>query len=164
MSCGSSDRAPTPGVATLPGQDAYGAIAEIVGLLDADSTTDWSKVDLEKLRQHLVDMSLVTLQSRVAQHAVPGGIDMTITGDERTAAAIRRMVTSHARQLGPLGLAATADPVDGGVHFVVTAADRRDARLASRVQGLGFIGLMTLGAHHTVHHLALARGLAMAGH
>ena len=32
---------------TLPGQDAFGAIQEIVGKLDADPNTDWSKVDLE---------------------------------------------------------------------------------------------------------------------
>jgi hypothetical protein len=148
----------------LPGQDAYGAISEIVRLLEADPQTDWSRVDVEKLRQHLIDMNVVTLQSRVMQHAVPGGIDMTVTGDGRTEAAIRRMVTSHAIQLGALGLTAKSEPVAGGVHFVVTARDPADTKLASKIQGLGFIGIMSLGAHHAVHHLALARGVAMAGH
>ena len=32
---------------TMPGQDAFGAIQEIVQILDADPKTDWSKVDLE---------------------------------------------------------------------------------------------------------------------
>jgi hypothetical protein len=36
---------------TMPGQDAFGAIQEIVQILDADPMTDWSKVDLEGLRQ-----------------------------------------------------------------------------------------------------------------
>ena len=40
----------------MPGQDAFGAIQEIVQILDADPKTDWSKVDLEALRQHLIDM------------------------------------------------------------------------------------------------------------
>ena len=45
---------------TMPGQDAFGAIQEIVGILDADPKTDWSKVDLEALRQHLIDMNEIT--------------------------------------------------------------------------------------------------------
>ncbi|MFI5002553.1 MAG: hypothetical protein ACHQK9_21925, partial [Reyranellales bacterium] len=47
----------------LPGQDAFGAIQEIVRLLEADPKTDWSKVDLEGLRQHLIDMNEVTLKA-----------------------------------------------------------------------------------------------------
>lgn len=149
---------------TLPGQDAYGAISEIVRLLDADPSTDWSKVDIESLRQHLIDMNVVTLQSRVVQRAVPGGVDMTITGDGRTEAAIRRMVSAHARQLGAEGMTASSEAVAGGVHFVVTATDPTNVRLVSRIRGLGFIGIMTVGAHHAVHHMAMARGMSMAGH
>jgi len=37
----------TAGVPTMP--DAFGAIAEIVRILEADPTTDWAKVDLERL-------------------------------------------------------------------------------------------------------------------
>ena len=40
---------------TMPGQDAFGAIQEIVQILEADPKTDWSKVELEGLRQHLID-------------------------------------------------------------------------------------------------------------
>jgi len=43
----------------MVGQDAFGAIREIVRILDADPKTDWSKVDLEALRQHLIDMNEV---------------------------------------------------------------------------------------------------------
>ena len=39
---------------TRPGQDAFAAIQAIVQILDADPQTDWSKVDLEALRQHLI--------------------------------------------------------------------------------------------------------------
>ena len=45
---------------TMPGQDAFGAIQEIVQILDADPKTDWSKVDLDALRQHLIDMNEIT--------------------------------------------------------------------------------------------------------
>src|ERR1700746_480633 len=48
---------------TMPGQDAFGAIQEIVQILDADPKTDWSKVDLEALRQHLIDMNEAKLRA-----------------------------------------------------------------------------------------------------
>ena len=48
---------------TMPGQDAFGAIQEIVRILESDPKTKWSKVNLEALRQHLIDMSEVTLKA-----------------------------------------------------------------------------------------------------
>jgi hypothetical protein len=53
------------GSPTQPGQSAFAAIQEIVGILDADPKTDWSKVDIEALRQHLIDMNNVTLLADV---------------------------------------------------------------------------------------------------
>ena len=57
---------------TLPSQDAFGAIQEIVRTLDADPNTDWSKVDLEALRQHLIDMNEVTLRADAAPKQIDG--------------------------------------------------------------------------------------------
>jgi hypothetical protein len=89
-----------PGTSTtMPGQDAFAAIAEVVRLLDADPQTDWSKVDLERLRQHLIDMNEVVLRSEVKQTPVPGGLAMEITGTGRTERAIRAMVVPHAAEL-----------------------------------------------------------------
>ncbi|HYD54866.1 MAG TPA: hypothetical protein VEA99_19685, partial [Gemmatimonadaceae bacterium] len=134
------------------------AIAEIVRLLEADSTTDWSAVDLERVRRHLVDMHEVTLRSTVASRTVPGGLEMLVTGAGRTTSAIRDMTTVHAEQLTALGMVARATPVPGGVRFTVVARDTADARLVAKIRGLGFIGVMTLGEHHAAHHLAMARG------
>jgi hypothetical protein len=47
-----SHAAPQP---TEPGQGAFAAIAEIIALLEADPNTDWSKVDITALREHLVE-------------------------------------------------------------------------------------------------------------
>jgi len=149
---------------TLPGQDAYGAIAEVVRLLQHDSTTDWSKVDLEALRAHLIDMNAVTLRSVVSQRAVPGGLEMLVTGDSATAESIRRMTSAHATTLPTLGLAGVVTPVANGVRLVVTAADPRNAALVTQIRGLGFAGVMALGNHHAAHHLAIAKGAAAAGH
>lgn len=61
-------------VPASPGQDAFGAIQEIVRILESDLTTDWSKVNLERLRQHLIDMNDVTLRSEVKSVVAPGGL------------------------------------------------------------------------------------------
>jgi hypothetical protein len=153
------------GVPRSPGQAAFGAIAEIVQLLDADPRTDWSRVDLERLRQHLIDMNEVVLRAEVTASAVPGGLAMDVTGAGRTERAIRAMVVPHAGELDRTpGLAAKAESIPGGARLTVTARDAGDARAVARVRGLGFIGLLTLGAHHQPHHLAMARGEAMPGH
>jgi hypothetical protein len=51
-----------------------------------------------------------------------------------------------------------------GVRLLVTAPDPADAAVVARIRGLGFIGLMATGDHHTAHHMALARGDAMTDH
>jgi hypothetical protein len=48
-----------------PGQGAFAAIQEIVEILEADPETDWSKVDIGALRQHLIDMDNVALHAQV---------------------------------------------------------------------------------------------------
>jgi hypothetical protein len=160
-----SGPAAATGVPTLPGQDAFGAIAEIVRILQADPKTDWSRVDLERLRQHLIDMHEVVLHAAVKARAVPGGLVMDVTGVGRTESAIRAMVVPHAAELDRMsGLAAKTEPIPGGVRLAVSARDAQDATTVARVRGLGFIGLLTLGAHHQPHHLAMARGEAMPGH
>jgi hypothetical protein len=154
--------APTkcPGeIPTSPGQAAFGAISEVVQLLKADPNTDWSKVNVEALRQHLIDMDEVTMHSAVTQRNVPGGIQVDVAGSGRGAAAIKRMALSHTKMLDEgTEYHATATAIPGGARITVTAKDASDARLVAVIRGLGFAGLMTEGAHHAPHHLAIARG------
>jgi hypothetical protein len=147
------------GVPTLPGQGAFGTIAEIVRILESDPQTDWTQVNLERLRQHLIDMHDVVLRAAVKPSPVPDGLVMDVTGAGRTEAAIRAMVVPHAAELDRMpGLAAKTESIPGGVRLTVTAREAGDAMAVARVRGLGFIGLLTLGAHHQPHHLAMARG------
>jgi hypothetical protein len=47
------------------------------------------------------------------------------------------------------------------------AKDPADSATVARIRGLGFAGLLTQGAHHQAHHLAMARGgdpTAAGGH
>ena len=149
---------------TMPGQDAFGAIAEVVRILDADPATDWSKVDLERLRQHLIDMNEVVLRAAVKQTLVPDGLAMEITGTGRTEQAIGAMVVPHAVELDRMpAFAARTETIPGGVRLIVVARKPEAAAVVARIRGLGFAGLITEGAHHQAHHLAMARGEAL-GH
>ena len=151
------------GAPTMPGQDAFGAIAEVVQMLDADPSTDWSKVDLERLRQHLIDMNEVVLRSRVRQTSVPGGLAMDVTGTGRTEQAIRAMLVPHAAELDRMPTFATRTAsIPGGVRLTVTAKSPDDTNAVARLRGLGFIGLLMVGAHHGPHHLAMAKGETFA--
>jgi hypothetical protein len=153
------------GAPTMPGQDAFGAIAEVVRILEADPATDWTKVDIERLRQHLIDMNEVVLRSEVKQTAVPGGLAMEIVGTGRTEQAIRAMVVPHAVELDRMPeWSAKTEPIAGGTRLTVLAKSLDDVKLVARIRGLGFAGLITEGAHHQPHHLAMARGEALAGH
>jgi len=153
------------GVPTLPGQDAFGAIQEIVRLLEADPATDWSKVNLERLRQHLIDMNEVTLRSEVKATVVPAGLTMDVTGSGRTEQAIRRMVVPHTVELNSMPQwSARTEEIPGGLRLTVVAKNPDDAQSVARIRGLGFIGLLVQGGHHQPHHLAMARGAAMPGH
>ncbi len=150
---------------TLAGQDAFGAIAEVVRIIEADPATDWSKVDVERLRQHLIDMNEVVLRSAVRPAPVPGGLAMEITGTGRTEQAIRAMVVAHAVELDRMPeWSARSEAIPGGVRLTVIAKRADDAALVARIRGLGFAGLLTEGPHHQPHHLAIAKGQAPAGH
>ena len=155
-----------PGAApTEPGQAAFAALAEVVRLLDADPATDWSRVSLERLRQHLIDMNEVVLRARVSARPVDGGLVMDVTGEGRTARALDAMLRPHAAELERMeAYAARAEPIPGGVRLTVTAKRPADARAVARLRALGFVGLLTEGGHHGPHHLALARGELVGGH
>jgi hypothetical protein len=144
------------------GQAAFAAIGEIVAMLEADPDIDWSKVRIADLRDHLVDMSAVTLRATVAATAVDGGHSMTITGSGRTRGALRRMVPAHAVELDAMDAwSATAEATPEGARLTVTAPD---PALQAKIRALGFFGLMATGGHHQAHHLAMARGMAVHRH
>lgn len=138
------------------GQSAFGALQEIVLALQADPETDWSRVNIDGLRAHLVDMDNVTLRSIVRTEALPNGAAFHVTSDDPTVqASIRTMVPAHAATMnGTGGLEQVAETLPEGAVLRVTG----DESLTDRVLGLGFFGILSLGAHHQTHHLAMAGG------
>jgi len=146
----------------MSGQDAFGAVQEIVQMLEADPKTDWSKVDLEALRQHLIDMNEVTLKAAAAVTPIDGGVEIAVTGSERTLEAIQRMVPAHAQEINGLhGWATKTATLPNGVLLTVTAKDPKEV---GHIRGLGFIGILVSGMHHQPHHLAMAKGEALHSH
>ena len=141
---------------TLPGQDAFGAIQETVCILDADPKTDWSKVDLEALRQHLIDMNEVTLKAEAVPKQIDGGLEIAVTGSGRTLVAIQRMIPAWVQMAnGHEGWTARVSELTDGELLTVTATDSKEVQ---HIRGLGFIGLLASGSWHQPHHLAMAKG------
>jgi len=124
-------------------------------MLEADPTTDWSKVNIAALREHLIDMNEVTLRAVATEQVLDNGIQITVTGEGRTRDAIKRMVSAHTHELAAIGWNSTVEDLPNGVKLVVTSADPKQA---VKLKALGFMGIMVQGSHHQPHHLMMARG------
>jgi len=137
-----------------PGQEAFGTIQEIVRILEADPATDWSKVNISALREHLIDMDQVTMRAAAAERALDDGIEIAVTGEGRTLDAIKRMIPAHVHELGQLGWNAKTEDLPNGVKLTVTSTD---AKKVAKLKALGFMGIMVQGSHHQQHHLMMAK-------
>lgn len=152
-------------VPTHAGQEAFATIAEIVTILKNDSATDWSRVNIEALRQHLIDMDDVTMRAHAHLSNVAGGVRVVVTGAGRTRDAIQRMTTAHSSMLNASSdYSSVAETIPDGVRLTVVAKDPAAAGVVARIRGLGFIGWLTEGSHHQLHHLAIARGEGDSAH
>jgi hypothetical protein len=140
---------------TMPGQAAFGATQEVVQILEADPATDWSKVNIAPLREHLIDMNEVTLSAAANESPLDNGIEIAVTGEGRTLQAIKRMIPAHAHELSQIGWNAAVEEMPNGVKLTVTTADPKQV---AKLKALGFMGIMVLGPHHQPHHLMMAKG------
>jgi hypothetical protein len=148
--------APSP--LTAAGNDAFWAIQEAIQKLDADPHTDWSQVNLEALRQHLVDMQNFTLHVEVlSQTPVAQGMKAEVRPTTtRSEASLERVFAAHPAQL-KRETGWEMHVAKQGDVFVLTVTTPQPAEV-DRLRGLGYIGVMALGAHHQVHHWGMVRG------
>src|SRR5689334_24369217 len=110
----------TNSMPTEAGQAAFGAVQEIVQSLQADPMTNWSKVDIDALRQHLVDMDELTLHAGAKKEPIENGLRILVTGSGRTFEAIQRMVPVHAQDINGLyGWSVQAKAVAEGEELTV---------------------------------------------
>jgi hypothetical protein len=143
------------GQPTMPGQDAFGAIQEVVQILESDPTTDWSKANIAALREHLIDMNEVTLHAAASERVLDNGVEITVTGEGRTLESIKRMVPAHVGELVKIGWNVKTEELPNGVKLTVTTDDAKEA---TKLKALGFMGIMVQGGHHQPHHLMIAKG------
>lgn len=144
---------------TAPGNDAFAAIQEVVAKLLADPNTDWQRVNLEALRQHLVDMHNFTLNVEVrAQKPIDGGVEFTVEPTTPGAApSLMRLFSAHPavlKQESGWTMTATKNP-DGSYTARVLGSS---ADAVAKIRGLGYIGIVAYGRHHPTHHWQMAAG------
>jgi hypothetical protein len=150
------DPTSTKGLPTESGQSAFAAIHEIVGILEANPKTDWSKVNIDALRQHLVDMDNVTLHAKVMYQPLTNGEHIHVSGEGDVRDSIQRMVMMHASMAGDTpDWHMDATPAPDGAHINVTAKTPVGLQ---KLRALGFFGIMAEGMHHARHHMMLATG------
>lgn len=141
---------------TEPGQSAFAAIAEIVSILESDPNTDWSKVNLNALREHFIDMNALTLGANVAMSENEESIVFEAVGTGVTIRALQNMVPAHANELNKMAnWQALGEATEKGALLTITPNKSTEL---TRIKALGFFGLMATGAHHQPHHLGMARG------
>ncbi|MBV1862896.1 MAG: hypothetical protein KUG74_00545 [Rhodobacteraceae bacterium] len=147
-------------IPTEPGQGAFAAMMEIVTLLRADPETDWNRVDIDGLRQHLVDMDMLITNTEVSTKKVNGGLQMTASRNGFGGGAVSRMVPAHGPVLAAdTGWNSNVQVDDNSVVWTVTSD--QDFYI---IQALGFFGLMTIGDHHQAHHIGMAKGEMVHNH
>jgi hypothetical protein len=100
-------------------------------------------------------MDNVTLHADVKSEVVEDGTAFIVSGEGTIRDSIRRMVVAHATTMNGVGgwqfVGATTDT--GATLTVKTPASD-----IGKLHGLGFIGVLTHGMHHQMHHLMIARG------
>ena len=136
--------------------DIIRSLHNVACLLEADPSTDWTKVNLNPLRAHLADMRQVIRHASARVETIATGIRVTVTGSSATAAAINRFVQAEASQLTKVSAWTTRiEPHPDGIVVVVTSPDPDEAAM---IQALGFVGILASGPQHQTYHVAIARG------
>jgi hypothetical protein len=144
---------------TQVGESAFAAIQEAIHALEADPDTDWTKVDMEGLRQHLIDMNHMTFDVDVLKKEnVDNGVAVEIKATSPAAAqTLQRVFSMHPTHL-KMETGWTMDVQDqgSGQYRLVTTTPKPEE--VAKIRGLGYIGLMAYGSHHLPHHWMIVRG------
>lgn len=144
---------------TEAGQGGFAAIAEIVKILSDNPKTDWSKVNITALREHLLDMNRLVMGAKVREHVLENGVRFDVTGNDDVLKAIQNMVPAHSKELNKMQVyTVITKPIENGTSMVVTT-NNKDTLI--KIKGLGFFGLMATGSHHQPHHFMMATGNTM---
>ena len=142
----------------MPGNDVFGTIQEVILKLESNPDTDWSKVNIEALRQHLLDMKAFTEEVEViSQTPVDNGIAVQVSPQtKRAGEALNRLFKMHPMMLKQ-EKGWDMDSQIKGEGFLITVTTP-DAAEVAKVRALSYIGILAEGAHHQAHHWMIATG------
>jgi hypothetical protein len=145
-------------ILTEAGNDAFGTIQEVIRRLNSDPNTDWTKVNLEALRLHLMDMNDMTLNVEViSQKPIHNGLEVIIRPTtDRAALALDKVFKAHLLQFKKDTGWNMKVVKNNGQYTILTTSD--NTKDEAKIRGLGYIGLMVYGDHHQRHHWAMATG------
>ena len=143
---------------TEPGNDIFGTIQEVVQKLEANPDTDWSQVNLEALRQHLLDMKAFTEEVEIlSKDQIEKGIEITVhPQSEKAVQALKKLFNMHPEMIKKeKGWDMNAE--QDGNNWIITCTTINESEI-QKIRALGYIGLLTEGAHHQLHHWMIATG------
>ena len=142
---------------TEAGTDPFAVIQEAITLLEANPDTDWSMVNIESLRLHLVEMQDMTLNVNVEQEPIKLGFKAVITPTtKRALQSMSRVLSVHPSQMKKeTGWNMLVANNNGIFTVTVTTNQLQDV---NKIRGLGYIGIMAYGNHHQPHHWSMASG------
>ncbi len=147
------------GILTEPGNDVFGTIQEVISKLDADPNTDWSKVNITALREHLLDMNDMTMNVEIISiKEIENGSEIVLRATTpRATEALDRVFKAHPAQL-ELETAWIMEVSQNNEQYKLITTTNNPEEVA-KIRGLGYIGLMAYGSHHQSHHWSMATGI-----
>ena len=143
---------------TETGNDIFGTIQEVISKLEADPNTDWSEVDIEALRQHLLDMKAMTEKTKVVERSpIEKGLMVRVKPTtERASRALDRVFDAHPPMLKKeTGWSMQVTPKGELYQLRITTNNPGEV---NKIRGLGYIGVMAYGVHHQKHHWMITTG------
>jgi hypothetical protein len=156
-----SDAPPAPNQETVlqaPGESVFGAVQETIRRLEADSTTDWSQVDVGRLRRHLLDMHHVAVHVTVEEKTpIETGVRLRVRPTSDAARmSLARVLDAHPHMLKQeTGWTMAVEKTNDAYVLRVTTDDPSET---AKIRALGYMGLLAYGQHHQRHHWHLVRG------
>lgn len=142
-----------------PGNAIFGAIHEAIDSLNANPNTDWSKVNIEALRQHLIDMYEFTLNVKVLkQKPLSNGNEVTVEPtNPRAVIALNHVLAMHPKMIKKEAGWNMTYRKKGDKYIIrVTTQNPKDVQ---KIQALGYIGILAYGSHHQRHHWMMVNGI-----
>ena len=141
---------------TQAGNDIFATIQEVIVKLDNNPDTDWHKVNIEALRQHLLDMNDMAINVEVVNKKfLKNGLEVVVQAlTTRAETTLERVFKAHPYHLGR-ETGWDMQVVRKGKQFIVTTITEKTEDVA-KIVALSYIGLMAYGNHHQPHHWAIS--------